>query len=70
MIRLDIIYDGHPYSVAADDPARFKARILAASTSGEPFWLTVNEGEGTVKAVDLLINAHTQISVAAITLNG
>ena len=66
MTRIDIVYDGHPYSTGTDNFSDLKARILDAATGGTPFWLTVNEGAGTVKAVDLLITSHSQISVAEI----
>lgn len=66
MTRIDIVYYGHPYSTAADVDD-LKAQILHAAITGEPFWLTVNEGAGTVKPVDLLIGPHTQISLAAIS---
>ena len=65
MTRIDIVYDGHPYSTAGDI-ADVKAQILHAAMTAETFWLTVNEGAGTVKPVDLLIGPYTHISVAAI----
>ncbi len=65
MKRVEIVYDGHPYT-STENVNELKARILAAIDVGHAFWLTVNEGEGTVKPVDLLITAHTRISLASI----
>lgn len=66
MNRIDVIYDGHPRSLTGTPVDELTARILATATGAEPFWLTVNEGAGTRKAVDLLITSTSQISLAEI----
>jgi hypothetical protein len=46
MTRIEIVYDGSLYTVADTDPDELQTRILNAVTRPEPFWLTVNRGEG------------------------
>ncbi|MFJ2354877.1 hypothetical protein [Frigoribacterium sp. NPDC087798] len=66
MNRIDIAYDGHAYTLSNTSLEDLKARVLATATGGEPFWLTVNEGAGTLKAVEVLITASSQLSLAEI----
>ncbi|RKR74776.1 hypothetical protein [Frondihabitans australicus] len=67
MSRIDIVYDGRAYSLAGVDLEELEGRILSASNGGPAVGLRVNEGEGTVRGVDLLINANTGVSLAAIS---
>jgi len=66
MNRIDIVYDGHAYTLSNTSLEDLKARVLATAIGGEPFWLTVNEGAGTLKAVEVLITASSQLSLAEI----
>jgi hypothetical protein len=68
--RINIIYGGEQYTIADADPEVIKADITQAITSGSPFWLRVNHGEGTVRAADLLITAGTAISLMGIEPSG
>lgn len=66
MIRIDVVYGGHPYTVAVDDPEALKAQVLDAVSGGTPFWLTVNEGAGTLKPTDVLISPGVAVSLSVI----
>lgn len=70
MKRININYGGEHYTIADADPELIKAEITQALLSGEPFWLRVNHGEGTVRAADLLITAGTPISLMGIEPSG
>jgi hypothetical protein len=70
MKRINIIYGGEQYTIADADPEQVKADIAQAITSGRPFWLRVNHGEGTVRAADLLITSGTAISLMGIEPSG
>lgn len=63
MKRVDVIYGGIRYSIPSRDPDGLKAEISEALTSGEPYWLAVNHGEGTLQKADLLITRGVDLSV-------
>jgi hypothetical protein len=64
MKRIDIVYDGIEYSLGDRDPDQLRAEINDAIRSGEPYWLTVNRGEGKPQKVTLLITAATMFALA------
>jgi hypothetical protein len=63
MKRVDVIYGGIRYTIASRDPADLKAEIEDALKSGEPHWLAVNHGEGTLHEAELLIATGIDIAV-------
>ncbi|GAA4266226.1 hypothetical protein GCM10022256_18380 [Frondihabitans peucedani] len=40
--------------------------MLDAVSGGTPFWLTVNEGAGTLKPTDVLISTGVAVSLSVI----
>lgn len=66
MKRIEIVYDGSLYTVADTDPDVLQARILNAVTKPEPFWLTVNRGEGGFQPTRLLIGPSVNVALTPI----
>ncbi|HEV7951423.1 MAG TPA: hypothetical protein VGP24_16800 [Glaciihabitans sp.] len=66
MKRINILYDGIHYSLASRDLDQLKAEVLSGMTSGEPFWLRVNHGEGSWREADILISPGVGISLMGI----
>jgi hypothetical protein len=54
MKRINIRYGGTTYSVRDRDLAELQQEISTAVAAGQPYWLTVNEGEGTPRSALLL----------------
>jgi hypothetical protein len=55
MRRLDILYDGAPYTVSDRTAAQFRVEVDAA--------LTVNHGEGRASTALILITPFTAITI-------
>lgn len=55
MNRIDIIYGGRPYSLRNRTIESVQAEIGGAVSSGAPYWLRVNSGEGRTEDAYLLI---------------
>jgi hypothetical protein len=55
MKRISILAAGTRYSVGDRDLSDLQQEIATALKSGEPYWLEVNEGEGTPRPALLLI---------------
>ena len=55
MNRIDIVYDGKPYSLSGRSIASIQVEIDGALTAGLPYWLRVNSGEGRFEDAYLLI---------------
>lgn len=70
MKRINISYGGEHYTIADADPEVVKEQINQALIAGEPYWLRVNHGEGTVRAADILITTGTAISIIGIERSG
>jgi len=64
--RVDVHYDGMLYTLPGDQLEAVKERVLGAVTGGEPFWLTVNMGEGRYQPADLLVTPGVAISLVPI----
>ncbi|NRG40879.1 hypothetical protein HRK28_08070 [Rathayibacter sp. VKM Ac-2835] len=63
MRRLDILYDGAPYTVSGRTVAEFRAEVDAALAAATPKWLTVNHGEGRVNSALILITPFTALTI-------
>ncbi|NQX18327.1 hypothetical protein [Rathayibacter sp. VKM Ac-2857] len=63
MRRLDIVYNGTPYTVSDRTVDEFRAEVDAALASATPQWLTVNHGEGRVNSALILITPHTALTI-------
>lgn len=55
MNRVDIVYGGKPYSLGGRSVESVQAEIAVAISSGLPYWLRVNSGEGRIEDAYLLI---------------
>lgn len=66
MKRIDILYDGVPYSIGQDNYDAVKAAITAAAT-GDAAWITVNRGEGRPQPAELLIGPGIPIALLPIS---
>ncbi|QIG38662.1 hypothetical protein G5T42_03490 [Microbacterium sp. 4R-513] len=65
MKRIDVVYDGHTYSVGGVELEDLQQEI-AEGVAGGPHWLKVNEGEGDRRDALLLITPATSISLIPI----
>jgi hypothetical protein len=54
-MRVEIIYDGQPYSIGDQVAEAVRAQIEESLRSGEPYWLEAQRGEGTYTPTFLLI---------------
>jgi hypothetical protein len=63
MKRINVIYGGITYSIGGRDPDDLQTAIAAALTGGHPFWLTVNQGEGTPREARLLITTGVDLAL-------
>ena len=63
MRRLDIIYNGSPYTVSNRTVQEFQADVDAALASPSPQWLTVNHGEGRLNSALILITPFTSLTI-------
>ena len=66
MKRINLIYGGISYSVAERELA-YKDEIAKAVTRGTPYWLQVNNGEGTPEQAHLLITPGTDLALLPIS---
>jgi len=64
--RVNIMYDGHQYSVGQADVEAIKREIEASHTSGGPRWIIVNYGEGRPQPAELLVGPGIPISLIPI----
>lgn len=67
MKRIDIRYDGEPYSIGDRELEGLIAEIeqgIAESPQG--FWLEVNQGEGQPRPTFLRLTAHSDIALTPI----
>ncbi|MBF4463026.1 MULTISPECIES: hypothetical protein [unclassified Rathayibacter] len=63
MKRLDIVYNGMPYTVGDRTVDEFRAEVDAALASSAPQWLRVNYGEGRTNSALILITSHTALTI-------
>lgn len=63
MRRLDILYNGAPYTVSNRTAEQFQADVEAALTSSTPQWLTVNHGEGRANSALILITPFSSLTI-------
>jgi hypothetical protein len=54
-MRVEVIYDGHDYSIGNRDATSVRDEIEEALRSGIPYWLEVQRGEGDYTPAHLLI---------------
>ena len=66
MKRVDVHYAGFSYTIADTTRDAVQAQITAALHGGEPLWLAVNYGSGSLLRTDLLITAGTAVGLAEI----
>jgi hypothetical protein len=66
MKRINILAAGIRYSVGDRELDDLQHEIAAALKSGEPYWLEVNEGEGTPRRALLLITAGMNLVLVPI----
>jgi len=67
MIRVDVHYGGLTYTIPNTNREAVKAQIDAALHDGEPLWLEVNHGAGSVLRTDLLVAPGIPVGLAEIT---
>ncbi|GAA1981636.1 hypothetical protein [Microbacterium pumilum] len=65
MKRIDVVYDGHVYSVGQRDLDELRDLIAEGHAAGG-MWLLVNEGEGTRRDAYLWIAPGTSIALVPI----
>lgn len=63
MTRMEIVYQGLPYSIAVSDPDGFRAEVLDSISSGTFRWLQVDRGEGQLEPINLLIGPGIGIAM-------
>jgi hypothetical protein len=68
--RIDIIYGGKPYSVAADSLDTLQTELSQAALTANPYWLKVNTGEGRIEDAYLLIAPGIPIAIINVSPNG
>ncbi|MRG60996.1 hypothetical protein GE115_14135 [Agromyces sp. CFH 90414] len=66
MKRVNVLYDGHQYSVGEAEVEALKEAVTEAYRSGGPSWVTLNLGEGRPQPAELLIGPGIPISVVPI----
>jgi len=65
MKRIDIIYDGHTYSVGGRELEELQEEITAGLADG-PHWVRVNDGEGDRREAYLLMSPGAPIALIPI----
>ena len=70
MNRIDIVYDGKPYSLGGRSVESLQVEIDGALTAGLPYWLRVNSGEGRFEDAYLLIAPGIPVTMVNVTANG
>jgi hypothetical protein len=63
MKRINVIYDGMPYSIGQKDLDELKAVIEEAAATGQPRWVQVNQGEGSPRTAELFISGSPAIAL-------
>jgi len=63
MSRMEIVYQGLPYSVSVPDADAFRAEVLESISSGSFRWLQVDRGEGLLEPVTILIGPGIGIAM-------
>jgi hypothetical protein len=63
MSRMEIVYQGLPYSIAVEDPDAFRAEVLDSIASGTFRWLQVDRGEGQLEPINLLVGPGIGIAM-------
>lgn len=66
MKRIDILYDGVPYSIGQENYDAVKVAITAAAT-GDATWITVNRGEGRPQPAELLIGPGIPVALLPVS---
>ncbi|WP_240665791.1 hypothetical protein [Agromyces sp. LHK192] len=66
MKRVNVLYDGHQYSVGETEVEALRAAVDEAYRSGRPVWVTLNLGEGRPQPAELLIGPGIPISLVPI----
>jgi hypothetical protein len=66
MKRVEILYAGQLYTLPDTEPAIIETQILEAVQSGTPLWLTVNQGEGSLRVSRILIAVGIPVAVTGI----
>jgi len=70
MSRVDIVYDGRPYSLGARSLESVQVEIDTALATGIPYWLSVNAGEGRYESAMLLIATGIPVTLVSAQING
>jgi hypothetical protein len=63
MTRLDILYNGTPYTVGDRSAAEFQADVNAALAADTPQWLRVNHGEGRANSALILVTPYSSLTI-------
>lgn len=66
MKRVDVHYAGFSYTIPDTTREAVQAQIMSALHDGEPLWLQVNYGSGSLLRTDLLITPGTAVGLAEI----
>ncbi|GAB3615522.1 hypothetical protein GCM10027416_00790 [Okibacterium endophyticum] len=64
--RIQVVYGGVEYSIGNRSAGDVRDEISDALQSGEPYWLSVNHGEGRMNECSLLLTRGVSISVLEI----
>lgn len=70
MNRIDIVYGGKPYSLGGRSLASIQDEISVALSSGVPYWIHVNSGEGRYEDAYLLIAPGIPLAMVNVKPNG
>jgi hypothetical protein len=68
--RIDIVYDGKPYSLGGRSLESLQGEVGAAIASGFPYWMKVNSGEGRYADAYLLIAPGIPLAMVHVKPNG
>jgi hypothetical protein len=64
MKRVDIEYFGKSYTLPNTSAEQVRHEVEEGFSTGKPFWLRVNQGEGKPQPVDLLLTLGVGFTVA------
>ena len=70
MNRIDIVYDGKPYSLGGRSIASIQGEIGGALATGVPYWIKVNSGEGRFEDAYLLIAPGIPVAMVNVKPDG
>jgi len=64
MTTIDLVYDGHQYTVPDADLDQLRQHVLDVVAGAPAFWLTANHGAGSYRPVELLVAPGVALAVS------